>query len=205
MMKQIEMTGVPQNLARELRGDEQLLWWGQPDPRHRAVSKRYPLQVSFYSAMAMLCFLASMVMLSLLATVMTDSIFLVLTVLPFLLFLYYLFLVLFFLIFPWTIVRKLSRTLYGITNRRVIVLVQGRRGPVIHSHTHVDFGPLERHESGDGWGDLFYGRFRITRVGTIQIRVLDQLSGIPDVRKVEELLLTVFKKNPSAAPAHRQD
>ncbi|HVU69967.1 MAG TPA: hypothetical protein VHD63_22740 [Ktedonobacteraceae bacterium] len=205
MMKQIEMTGVPQNLARELRDDEQLLWWGQPDPRHRAVSKRYPLQVSFYSVLAILCLLVNVVMLKLALIAITDSIFPVLILLLSLLFLYCLFLALFFLVFPWSIASKLARTLYGITNRRVIVLVQGRRGPVIHSHTHVDFGPLERHESGDGWGDLFYGRFRITRVGTIQIRVLDQLSGIPDVRKVEELLLTVFKKNPSAAPARRQD
>ena len=199
-MMQPDTRGLDPNLYRELKPDEQLLWWGRPDPRRRATSMRFTTQAVIYGVLSLLMLFGIVSITGLLSTTSTDL--LIPLLLLFLIFVFCLLMFSLFLLLPRIVTSTLSRTVYGITNQRVLVITQGKRGPTTRSHTSSDFGPIERLESGEGWGDISYGRPRFMRMNGIQIRVLDQLNGIPHVRMVEDLLLRVFKDTQSGVPMY---
>jgi hypothetical protein len=163
---------------------------------------RYTQQVLTYGGLSCITLAGVVTTLWLFSVTGDDPAVLVGSLLIALFLLFCLFLFLIFLIAPRSMTRTLARTVYGITNQRVVVITRGKNGPVTRSHTSADFGPLERLERGAGWGDISYGRPRFTRAGGTQVRVIDQLNGIPHVREVEGLLLRVFKNAQPDVPAY---
>jgi hypothetical protein len=86
------------------------------------------------------------------------------------------------------------RTVYAITNRRVIVLKRGFRRSVI-SYGRKDMERIER--QGDEVGDIIFGESHRTIPGVYSIpqqkRTQEGLFGIAHVREVEALLLETFQ------------
>lgn len=86
------------------------------------------------------------------------------------------------------------KTIYVITTRRVLVITEARTRRVA-SYSDEDIGHIERNERADGSGNLtFAQRIKTNRKGRQYIEKIE-LIGIPNVRTVENLLRTTFKKN----------
>jgi len=89
---------------------------------------------------------------------------------------------------PYWAYRKMKRTVYALTNRRALIITGGR-SKTIRSYSGKDVGIIERVERANGKGDIYFsaagGNESTQRVGFL---------GISDARRVERLLMGVFKK-----------
>jgi hypothetical protein len=86
------------------------------------------------------------------------------------------------------------RTIYAITNRRIITLKKGLNTQVV-SFGERDIDRIERRDRSNGKGDIIIGyeeRVRRTKNGTHRYNVPIGLFGIDNVREVEALLLETF-------------
>ena len=101
---------------------------------------------------------------------------------------------------PYWMRKKATRTLYAITDQRAIVLSQGFRGRMtIQSFAPTELQSTSREENNDGSGDIIFttrtwrdsdGDRRTQRTG---------FTGVPDVKRVEELIRELALKAPKAA------
>lgn len=90
---------------------------------------------------------------------------------------------------------KAKRTVYSVTDKRVLI-VQNRRSRKVQSYGPSEIGDIERTERADGAGDLTFAR-RGYRDSDGDQRSQDiQFVGIPNVRSVEKLLRDAFVKGP---------
>jgi len=93
---------------------------------------------------------------------------------------------------PYWLYRKAQRTVYAIDNRRVLI-ISGTRTRKVQSFAAPDIGLIERTERANGKGDVMFatetGNKVTQRVG---------FTGINDARRVERLLLEVFKEDADA-------
>src|SRR5215216_6392607 len=89
---------------------------------------------------------------------------------------------------PYWAYRKMKRTVYALTNRRALIITGGR-SKTIRSYSSKDIGVIERTERANGKGDIYFatveGNKSTQRIGFL---------GISDARRVERLLMDVFKK-----------
>jgi hypothetical protein len=89
---------------------------------------------------------------------------------------------------PYWVYRKMKLTVYALTNRRALIITGGR-SKTIQSYSTKDIGIIERTERANGKGDIYFatveGNKSTQRIGFL---------GISDVRRVERLLMDVFKK-----------
>lgn len=102
---------------------------------------------------------------------------------------------------------KATRTIYGITNRRVIVREQGFSATV-KSYSAEDIERIERREKADGSGDIIIDEetrlrsyrnssgYNRTRAYTVPVG----LFGVRNVREVEALMLETFRPHESSSP-----
>lgn len=96
---------------------------------------------------------------------------------------------------PYWIYRKMRRTVYALTNRRAIIITGGK-SKTIQSYTGKDIGIIERIERANGKGDVTFAAITNDK-STQKVGFL----GIADARRVERLLLDVFKKDDSERAA----
>jgi hypothetical protein len=93
---------------------------------------------------------------------------------------------------PYWLYKKAKQTVYGLTNRRAIIITGGSTKKV-QSYTGSDMGVIERTERSNGTGDVVFatveGKKSVEQVGFM---------GISDARRVERLLLDTFKKDKMA-------
>ena len=93
---------------------------------------------------------------------------------------------------PYWLYKKAKQTVYGLTNRRAIIITGGSTKKV-QSYTGDDMGVIERTERSNGTGDVVFatveGKKSVEQVGFM---------GISDARRVERLLLDTFKKDKMA-------
>jgi hypothetical protein len=86
---------------------------------------------------------------------------------------------------------KAQRTTYAVTDRRVLIVVTGRKREV-QSYGALDVNAIERQEAADASGDLTFVRRKEKdsegRDRTVEVKFI----GIPKVREVERLLRSVF-------------
>ena len=88
---------------------------------------------------------------------------------------------------------KARKTVYAITDRRILIIVAGRSKKV-QSHGEGDIGNIERVERADGSGDLTFAK-HIYKDGEGSQRANDvKFVGIPEVRVVEDLVRKTFHK-----------
>jgi hypothetical protein len=203
---QSEPMMVDPYLQHELKPGEQLLWWGKPDPRHRAragnASALSMTNIIIYSILALV--MVGLIVFdmqlfqeeSALGGIESTTVFLfIVSVVLLGVYLYRL----------SQIYRQYMRstanlrnTVYGITNERVIVITTTPGQFFINSYRANDIGPINRIETGGGWGDVSYGKMRQVQRGLRTITIVEKLVGIPNARLVEDILTRTFK---NSAPA----
>ncbi|MGH2506476.1 MAG: hypothetical protein ACRDHZ_03530 [Ktedonobacteraceae bacterium] len=208
-----EPTMVDPALQNELKLDEQLLWWGRPDPMRKA--KSASTQTASYIVFGVLAVVAIFLLynninlifeeISFFGRPDSDSIFLLFVSLGLLfipLYRFYIF---------YSIAQKrtndLRQTIYGITNRRVIAMTANKQGLSVNSYTQNDIGQINRVETGGGWGDVAYGKVRQVQRGRNTISVTEKLQGIPNAHMVEDILSRTFgnyTQPPQQAPMQAQ-
>jgi hypothetical protein len=94
--------------------------------------------------------------------------------------------------------RDAKRTIYGITDKRVLIVVN-RRTRDVESFGPTDIGGIKVKDLGAGLGDIRIG-WRPYRGDFNEERWTEvTLVGIPEARAVEKLLRDVFESQPDAA------
>ena len=188
----------------ELRPGEQLLWWGKPDPTHRAkTGTAQMVNIIVYSVLAVA--MAGLVIfdISLLneeSTLGLDQNGIFLLFVSLVLLGLYLFRLYMLYRQHTQYTTKLRNTTYGITNQRVIVMTSNAQNFTVHSFGSNDIGPINRIETGGGWGDVSYGKMRQVQQGLRTVTVVEKLVGVPNARMVEDLLVRTFKNAAPPAP-----
>lgn len=192
---------IDPRIQREMRQGEQLLWWGQPDPRRcatrpvaRAIERAVWLPLGVILILALLAVLFFFVPLTLgpfktphlLSLLLVICAVLVASSLP-------------KKLSAYRAVQQRERTLkdttYAISDQRILVIVRTRQGVNSYSFTRDEVGRIERFEGRDGWGDVVFGPIRAPQGPAVsQAPPAPQLAGIANVRQVEWLLLKTFKE-----------
>jgi hypothetical protein len=93
---------------------------------------------------------------------------------------------------PGVIYFQALRTTYAVTDRRVLILVRGKRRKV-ESYGPSAISGIERKELADESGDLVFARRQEKDGDGGQRSVEVKLVGIPRVREVERLLRSLFQ------------
>ena len=91
------------------------------------------------------------------------------------------------LLAPLSTYLKALRTVYAITDRRILIIVAGASRS-IQSYSERDMGHIVRVERANGTGDLFFAQ------GTSEGKGDGKFVGIPEARSVEALLEDVLKR-----------
>ena len=181
-------------VQRELQEDEQLLWWGQPNPkRHAGASARG------WAIWIPLCGVILLLLLAAFFFFFPPALFKASGILPLLL-------VTAAVVLLFSLSKRIPRyraarraertmahTLYAVTTRRVLIIIKkGRQGVNSYSFTRAELGRIQRSERADGWGDLMFGPSRPAQ-GNMPSSPAARFTGIANVRQVEWLLLKTFK------------
>jgi hypothetical protein len=192
-------------LQNELKPGEQLLWWGRPDPAHRVkstgtVNTNYIIYGALAIAMVFLLFFD----IHLINEESTDfsspdPLTIGLLIISIILLSVYMYRIYMLYSATQKSTRNLRNTIYGITNRRIIVMTLVGQNFAVKSHTQSDIGQITRTETGGGWGDVGYGVPRAMQVGMRATTIVDKLAGVPGARLVEDILIRTFK-NVNAVP-----
>lgn len=194
-------------LQNEVKPGEQLLWWGKPELSRRAKTASTATVVYIVNgilAVLMLFLVAFDIHLlyeenSLLSEPDPFTILLLIVAIGLL------GLNLYRIYAAYSTAQKyitnLRHTIYGITNQRVIVMTAGTQGFVVNSYGANDIGQINRVETGDGWGDVSFGKPRHVQQGARTLTLVEKLVGIPEVQKVADILTRTFKVTPSATPS----
>lgn len=192
-------------LQQEIKPGEQLLWWGKPDPAHRArtgnASSTLITNIVIYSILALV--MVGLVIFDILlfreesALDGVDSTTVILFIVSIVLLGVYLYRLYRLYRQYMQSILNLRNTVYGITNERIIVITATPGQFFINSYRANDIGPINRIDTGGGWGDVSYGKMRQVQRGFRTITIVEKLAGIPNARMVEDILSRTFK---SAAP-----
>lgn len=173
---------------RELRSGEELIWADRPDPSVMAKKQLFSLIVGI----PFFCFACFWTVFAwnLLGDRPISGLGAAGNIVPFIFPIFGLPFIgvgLWLLSAPLRAKRKARRTVYGITNLRLFIAVQGSRRKV-QSFEPEDIASIERNDDGTGFGDVIFARelrrshskhgddFHTVKIG---------FYGIPEVRKVE--------------------
>jgi hypothetical protein len=200
-MQQIP-SGIDPNLLAELRAGEQILWWGYPNPKRRMRRRQFNmLTVRFAIILAVFLFMVYEDF-----TLVPDWSFLETSTVLILIVanIVILFSLVYILLIYRTNLRVLGQfryTVYAITNQRAI-MITAFPGKVraVASYSKDEIGTISRQEGQDGWGDLTFGILRPVNVGTRTVLAPSRFSGIPNVRRVEEIMFRTFKNPIEQSP-----
>jgi hypothetical protein len=178
---------LQQAVQSQLDAGEQLLWYGQPIAR-RTIRSAMPIVLFgiMWTAFALFWMAGAAGFRFPDFSRLSESLF-ALFGLPFVL------IGLGLLASPYFVYKKAKRTVYAITNRRAIVIVSGKF-KFIQSYSGKDIGTISRSERADGTGDIFFGE----EAGEKRTKPVGFLA-IPDVRRVERILIDTFKKDGRAS------
>lgn len=193
---------VDSSLQQELKAGEQLLWWHRPDPAHRAkTGSVQTINLTIYSILALVMVALIIFDIQLFREESSlngiDSNTVILLLVSIVLLGVYL-----YRLFQLSHQRaqhatNLRNTIYGITNQRVIVMTATAQNFIVNSYRANDIGQINRVETGEGWGDVSYGKARHIQQGRRTLTIVEKLVGVPNVRQVEDLLVQTFKSAPA--------
>lgn len=190
---------IDPSLQNELKSGEQVLWWGRCDPKRRARATN--TYIAYYILYGVLCVAFFFLLFSVIQLAQSENTYLsgissstiALLVGTFILFGVMLYRISLTYRQQARQTTDLRNTTYGITNRRVIVMIARKQGPTVHSFTQSDIGQINRVETGAGWGDVAFGKVRQIQRGMRMLTVTEKLQGIPNARMVEDILARTFK------------
>jgi hypothetical protein len=154
-----------------LRSDERMLWVGQPDARRMARNYIVP----GWGAAFVIAVVLALIGVDLLVLVLFVPVLLVIMLLLGLLWIY----------------PDARRTVYALTDQRVLVL-NTRRPETPQELSGSDIGALRCFEQPDGTGDLFFASAEYQRTRRRGTTRHFGFIGIPQVRDVEQQMQQVF-------------
>lgn len=197
---------IDPSLQNELKPNEQLLWWGRPDPARMV--KNTNTQMATVIVFGLLLLVAIGLIFNNLRLIFEEISFFgqADSNSYFLLFISFLLLCVpsyrLYLLYSQTQKRinDLRQTIYGITSQRVIVMTASKQSFAVNSYTHNDIGQINRIETGGGWGDVAYGKVRQIQRGTRTITITEKLVGIPNAHMVEDILSRTFQNRGQFVP-----
>jgi hypothetical protein len=197
---------VDPSLQQELKPGEQLLWWGKPDLARRVkTSGVQTINLTIYGILALVMVALIVFDIQLFREESSvgsiDSNTVILLLVSIVLLGVYIYRLYQFSIQRTQYTTNLKHTTYGITNQRVIVITATAQHFIVNSYRANDIGQINRVETGEGWGDVSYGKIRHIQRGRRTISIVEKLVGLPNVRLVEDLLVTTFKGASGTAPA----
>lgn len=189
---------VDPSLQQELKPGEQLLWWGKPDIARRVkTGSGQTINITIYSILALVMVALVIFDIQLFSEESSfgsiDSNTVILLLVSLVLLGVYIYRLYQFASQRTQYTTNLRNTTYGITNQRVIVITATTQHFIVNSYRANDLGQINRVETGGGWGDVSYGKARHIQRGRRTIAIVEKLVGIPNVRLVEDLLVTTFK------------
>jgi hypothetical protein len=165
-------------LHRELEPNERLLWTGQPEKGRMNVGERVLATIFGIYSFCML--LGGVIGLTLGRSGAPGALFLGMGMLFGII----------SLAAALSSKKRATQTVYGVTNRRVVILQTGKQNRV-ESIFPQNLSEIVRVEKQDGTGDLQLGsRLSATQNGMMPSQPV--LAGIPDVKRVEQLVREVF-------------
>ncbi|HKP84987.1 MAG TPA: hypothetical protein VJZ26_02750 [Blastocatellia bacterium] len=188
----MEMDFESQQTAQaQLEPGERLLWYGKPDPR-RGLLVTIPLMLFAipWTGFSLFWMAAASGFAFVESEPGWDSLFALFGV-PFVL------VGLGLLTSPYWLYKKAKLTVYALTNRRAMIIT-GHATRKIQSFAGGDIGLIERTERANGRGDVIFATVE-TKKNSQQVGFM----GISDARRVERLLLDVFKKEKEVAEPTR--
>ncbi|HET8846502.1 MAG TPA: hypothetical protein VFN35_33875 [Ktedonobacteraceae bacterium] len=192
-------------LQNEVKPDEQLLWWGVPNPKRR-VKAANPAVATYVVSGTLAIFMIALIIFNI--YLFTEESRVSSGPDPFTVFLFIIAIVLlgvnaYRIYTAYTLTHKhatqLQQTIYGITNQRVIVMTLNGQGFAVNSYTASDIGQINRIETGDGWGDVSYGKPRQIQRGGRTLTIVEKMVGIPDAQRAADILTRTFK-SPALPP-----
>ena len=93
---------------------------------------------------------------------------------------------------PLWVYAKSQRTVYAITDKRVLI-IEGGRSKTVQSYDETSVGDIQRVERVDGSGDLTFAQ-KYSKDSDGDVRKTDiKFVGIPEVRRVEEIIRGTFR------------
>lgn len=100
---------------------------------------------------------------------------------------------------PLWLARRAQRSLWVITARRIACLTLGHRGITVRSISPRELFAVERTEKADGSGTLklIFGEGRDSDGDKVERS--ETLQGIPDVRRVEDIIRRLVEERPVSA------
>jgi hypothetical protein len=173
---------LQQAVQAQLDSGEQLLWYGQPIPK-RTMRTAMPIVLFgiVWTSFALFWMAGAAGFRIPDFSRLSESLFALFGI-PFVL------IGLGLLASPYFVYKKAKRTVYAITNRRALIVIGGK-SKFIQSYSGKEIGTISRSERADGTGDIFFGE----EVGEKRTKPVGFLA-IPDVRRVERILIDTFKK-----------
>lgn len=202
---QQDPSDVDSNLFAELRAGEQMLWWGRPNPKHR-MKRRQSQMITVRFAIVLSAFLVILIidatMLPDIPYILRSGAYLLLLMLLFNMIVVYSF---FYTLQVYRVhlhlQKQLRHTFYAITDQRAFMMtaLPGKSRAVV-SYAREDIGTISREEGEGGWGDLTFGILRPATIGTRTRLTQSRFSGIPNVRRVEEIMFRTFKNPIEQSP-----
>jgi hypothetical protein len=174
--------GVERTAQSELKTGENLLWVGQPDPKHLAL-QGLPLALfglAFTAASLVFGFIGPGFYLPVIIFLLTGLV---------------------MMSSPWWMYREGSKTVYAVTDKRLLIITGGG-SPSVQSFDDSRFGSIakiEAVERSNGSGDIVFAR-KVNRYhdsdGSSRTKIEPiGFFGIPDVRSVEKLVRDVAPRN----------
>jgi hypothetical protein len=186
---EIAMISLPEELQdrvrAEMRGDEKLLWTGQPIPGHFLQSAIPNMLGGIFVTAFAIFWMAGASGVWGGGTARTENLLFSLFGIPFLLF------GLGLLTSPFWMCERASRTCYALTNQRAIIWKPGFFDMEVRSYHAPQLNRMFRHDYRDGSGDLIFQDFIMTKDDDGHERATSNKQGfigIKDVRTVENLI-----------------
>lgn len=188
-MMDYEMNVEVQRIAQSVvRTGESLLWSGQPDPRRIAL-QTLPIFILAIPWTAFALFWIATASGFKLPSFDPSNYF---SLFPF-------FGVPFVLIglttlaLPYWAYRRANRTVYAVTDQRCLMITTGKR-MYVDSYAAEDIGAIKRVERRNGTGDLIFAASATDAAKDLTRIRKTGFYGIPNVRLVEDIVRSVFKK-----------
>lgn len=178
----------------ELGSDERVIWIEQPSPsRHAWIA--LPTMLYGISFTAFLVFAVGSATRFQMPDIQNGRYLLILFLVPLLLGNFAM------ISLPFWLCFRAMRTVYVITNHRILILIRNFWGNVsVRSFEPGRLRGLRRVQRTDGSGDLFFGR-EYTGSGRGQTRMTEiGFIGVPDARVAETQLRTLLRDTSASAP-----
>ena len=99
--------------------------------------------------------------------------------------------------------KLLQHTIYGVTDRRAILLTVTATNMRVASYGPSDLANMRRIERPDGYGDILFGQAQLQRTGLALRTVIPGFVGVAEVRRVEQFIVQLRQHSQDALSGYK--